>query len=217
MFTWILTSVLLMLNLCLWIGNICNGPLLGNASIARGLTCCKKLARHEASRKSWSTKFPLGGGGKPYLASGLWLLRLTTKPYFINCYNNYITFTPVSQELIQVPSTKETVVTISTYIWAASSEFVSSNIPPSQILTAHAQPFRGARDLAFCLTVPLDSLLWASSGGSGETARMRRLAWTFAARIGDKYQIRLTRPIFRPIFPLLFDRSLRMERLGAYQ
>ena len=25
--------------------------------------------------------------------------------------------------------------------------------------------------------------------------RMRRLAWTFAARIGDKYQIRLTRPI----------------------
>ena len=71
MFTWILTSVLLMLNLCLWIGNISNGRLLGNASIARGLTCCKKLARHEASRKSWSTKFPLGGGGKPYLASGL--------------------------------------------------------------------------------------------------------------------------------------------------
>ena len=26
----------------------------------------------------------------------------------------------------------------------------------------------------------------ASSEGSGETARMRRLAWTFAARIGDK-------------------------------
>ena len=26
-------------------------------------------------------------------------------------------------------------------------------------------------------------------------ARMRRLAWTFAARIGGKYQIRLTRPI----------------------
>ena len=54
--------------------------------------------------------------------------------------------------------------------------------------------FRGARDLAFCLKVPLDSMLvWASSGGSGETARMRRLAWTFAARMGDKYQIRLTR------------------------
>ena len=82
-------------------------------------------------------------------------------------------------------------------IWAPSSEFVSSSIPSWQILTAHAQPFGGARDLAFCLKVPLDSLLvWASSEGSGETARMRRLAWTFAARIGDKYQIRLTRSIY---------------------
>ena len=82
-------------------------------------------------------------------------------------------------------------------IWAASSEFVSSSIPSWQILTAHAQPFRGARDLAFCLKVSLDSLLvWASSEGSGETARMRRLAWTFPARIGDKYQIHLTRSIW---------------------
>ena len=83
-------------------------------------------------------------------------------------------------------------------IWAPSSEFVSSSIPSWQILTAHAQPFRGTRDLAFCLKVPLDSLLvWASSGGSGETVRMCRLAWTFAARIGDKYQIRLTRSILK--------------------
>ena len=75
-------------------------------------------------------------------------------------------------------------------IWAPSSEFVSSSIPSWQILTAHAQPLRGARDLAFCLKVPLDSLLvWASSEGSGETARMRRLPWTFTARIGYKYQI----------------------------
>ena len=81
--------------------------------------------------------------------------------------------------------------------WAPSSEFVSSSIPSWQILTAYAQPFRRARDLAFCLKVPLDSLLvWASSGGSGETARMLRLAWTFAARIGDKHQIRLTRSIY---------------------
>ena len=79
--------------------------------------------------------------------------------------------------------------------WAPPSEFVSSSIPSWQISTAHAQPFRGATDLAFCLKVPLDSLLvWASSEGSGETARMRRLAWTFAARIGDKYQIRLAWP-----------------------
>ena len=78
--------------------------------------------------------------------------------------------------------------------WAPSSEFVSSSIPSWQILTAHAQPFRGARDLAFCLKVPLDSqLIWASSEGSGETAWMRRLAWTFAPRIGYKYQIGLTR------------------------
>ena len=85
-------------------------------------------------------------------------------------------------------------VTVQPFKWAPSSEFVSSSIPSWQILTAHAQPFRAARDLAFCLKVPFDSLLvWASSEGSGETARMHRLAWTFAARIGDKYQIRLTR------------------------
>ena len=89
--------------------------------------------------------------------------------------------------------------------WAPPSEFVSSSIPSWQTLTAHAQPFRGARDLAFCLKVPLDSLLvWASSEGSGETARMRRLAWTFAARIGDKYQIRLAWPNFRWIFSNLY-------------
>ena len=83
------------------------------------------------------------------------------------------------------------------FICGASSQFVSSSIPSWQILTGHAQPFRRARDLAFCLKVPLDSLLvWASSGGSGATAQMRRLAWTFAACIGDKYQIRLTRPIY---------------------
>ena len=92
------------------------------------------------------------------------------------------------------------------YNWAPSSEFVSSSIPSWQISTAHAQPFSWARDLAFCLKIPLDSLLvWASSEGSGETAQMRRLAWTFAARIGDKYQIRLTRSNykFKPILELV--------------
>ena len=94
-------------------------------------------------------------------------------------------------------------------IWAPSSEFVSSSIPSWQILTAHAQPFRGARDLAFCLKVPLDSLLvWASSEGAGETARMRRLAWTFADRIGDMYQIRLTRSIL-PSFVRQVIRKMR--------
>ena len=32
--------------------------------------------------------------------------------------------------------------------WAPSSKFVSSSIPSWHILTAHAQPFKGARDLA---------------------------------------------------------------------
>ena len=86
-----------------------------------------------------------------------------------------------------------------TEIWAPPSEFVSSSIPSWQTLTVHAHPFRGARDLAFCLKVPLNSLLvWVSSEGSGETARMRRLARTFAARIDYKYQIRLTRSILCP-------------------
>ena len=88
---------------------------------------------------------------------------------------------------------------------APSSKFVYSSIPSWQILTAHAQPLKGARDLAFCLKVPLDSLLvWVSSEGSGETARMRRLAWTFAARIGDKYKIRLTRSILLLTSTVLF-------------
>ena len=87
------------------------------------------------------------------------------------------------------------------HIWAPSSEFVSSSIPSWQIVTAHAQPFRGARDLVFCLEVPLDSLLARDlvfylevpldSLLAGKTARMHRLAWTFAAHIGDKYKIRL--------------------------
>ena len=92
---------------------------------------------------------------------------------------------------------------------------MSSSILSWQTLTAHAKPFRGARDLAFCLKVPLDSLLvWASSGGSDETARTRRLAWTFAARIGYKYQIRLTRSKWRQLAQgneilMPTDRSLR--------
>ena len=62
-----------------------------------------------------------------------------------------------------------------------SSEIVSSSTPSWQILTEHAQPFRGARDLAFCLKVPHDSLLvWASGGGSGEPARGSPKPWLLA-------------------------------------
>ena len=98
--------------------------------------------------------------------------------------------------------------------WAPSSEFVSSSIPSWHISTAHVQPFRGARDLVFCLKVPLDSLLvWTSSEGSGETARMRRLAWTFAARIGDKHQILLTRPNYSC---MRIEETLRPTRWTLY-
>ena len=153
--------------------------------------------------------------------------------------------------------------------WAESSEFVSSSIPSWQILTAHAQPFRGARDLAFCLRFLLTHCLYEQAaevlarlrgcagspepsllgerggsvvecrtperevGGSKPTAAVlcpwarhftpqkywlitqeavapSRHDWkivdwdvkpqhkqTFAARIGDKYQICLTRPKYK--------------------
>ena len=75
MFTWILTSVLLLLNLCLWIGNICNGLLFGKASIARELTCCKKTRKTLRFKKNKVYKIPPGvrggGRGKPYLATDL--------------------------------------------------------------------------------------------------------------------------------------------------
>ena len=117
--------------------------------------------------------------------------------------------------LTQGPPCWVRIPTIRSCIWAPSSKFVSSSIPSWQILTGHAQPFRGAKDLAFCLKVPLDSLLgWASSGGSGETARMRRLAWTFAARISDKYQIRLTRPI---LWRNITSTSVRPRKLNRWR
>ena len=62
-----------MLNLCLKIGNICNGLLLGNASIAGELTWCKKTRKTLGFKKIMVYKIPTGGGGvgKPYLATGL--------------------------------------------------------------------------------------------------------------------------------------------------
>ena len=56
-----------MLNLCLWIGNICNGLLLGNASIARGLTWCKKKRKSQDTRRQENHG---EGGGKTI--SGHW-------------------------------------------------------------------------------------------------------------------------------------------------
>ena len=65
-----------MLNLCLWIGNICNGLLLSNASIAilqkkkkkkKKLTRMRLQENHGLQNPTWKW----GGGGKPYLANGL--------------------------------------------------------------------------------------------------------------------------------------------------
>ena len=64
-----------MLNVCLWIGNIRNGLLLGNASIARGLTCCKNTRKTLGFKKNMVYKIPPVGGGKPYLAAGLKCLQ----------------------------------------------------------------------------------------------------------------------------------------------
>ena len=48
------------------------------------------------------------------------------------------------------------------------------------------QPSSGARYLIFGRTLPLHPyLMCANSEGSGETARMRRLAWAFAGRLCD--------------------------------
>ena len=59
-------------------------------------------------------------------------------------------------------------------------------IPSWQILTAHAQPFRGARDLAFCLKVPLDSMLvWASSGVSSLLAKAISIKFAWRGLIED--------------------------------
>ena len=42
---------------------------------------------------------------------------------------------------------------------------------------------------------------------------MRRLAWTFTARIGYKFQIRLTRSIYKF---LLFDQALQGPRFSCF-
>ena len=56
-------------------------------------------------------------------------------------------------------------------------------------LTAHAQPFRGARDLAFCLKVPLDSLL-VYERAAEVLARLRRCSlYSEKAEINDLFRL----------------------------
>ena len=79
------------------------------------------------------------------------------------------------------------------YIWAPSSEFVSSSIPSWQILNFACPAIQRGQGSGFLS----EGSSWLSAYMS-EQRRFwpRRLAWTFAARIGDKYQIRLTRSIW---------------------
>ena len=111
-----------------------------------------------------------------------------------------------SHDMAEIYLIKELCLTIAAFTpWQAGRLLELKYVQISSVLLKHflsllaafcflvwmlltSQPFRGTRDLAFCLKVPLHSMiLWANSGGSGETAQMRRLTWTFAAGIGDKY------------------------------
>ena len=72
--------------------------------------------------------------------------------------------------------------------WVVSWDHGTFRLPLTHSSNAHAQPSSGARCLIFCWTLRLlPYLMYANSDGSGETARMRRLAWAFAGRLCDKY------------------------------
>ena len=76
--------------------------------------------------------------------------------------------------------------------WAPSSEFVSSSIQSWQVLTAPSLS-EGSGIWLSVWRFLLTHCLYERAAKVLARLRMRRLAWTFAARIGYKYQIRLTR------------------------
>ena len=70
-------------------------------------------------------------------------------------------------------------------IWASSWDYGTFRPPYTHFSYAHALP---SRCLIFGRTLCLlPYFMCANSEGSGETARMRRLAWAFAGRLCDKY------------------------------
>ena len=72
--------------------------------------------------------------------------------------------------------------------WASSWDYGTFRPPQTHSSNAHAQPPSGARCLIFGRTLRLlPYFMWTNSEGSGETARMRRLAWSIAGRLCDKY------------------------------
>ena len=73
-------------------------------------------------------------------------------------------------------------------IWADSWDYGTFRPPKTHSSNALAQPFSVARCLSFGRTLCLlPYFMCANTEGSGETARMRRLAVAFACRLYGKY------------------------------
>ena len=78
-------------------------------------------------------------------------------------------------------------------MWKSTNQRISWDYgtfhpPKPHSSNAHVQPSSGYRCLIFGWTLRLlPYFMSANSEGSGETARMRRLAWAFAGRPCDKY------------------------------
>ena len=75
-------------------------------------------------------------------------------------------------------------------IWAISWDYDTFRPPLTHSSNAHEQPSSEARYmyLIFVRTLRLLSyFICANSEGSGETARLSRLAWAFAGRLCNKY------------------------------
>ena len=72
--------------------------------------------------------------------------------------------------------------------WAISWDYGTFRAPYTHSSNAHEQPSSGARCLIFGRTLRLlPYFMCANSEGSGETARIRRLARAFTGRLCDKY------------------------------
>ena len=77
----------------------------------------------------------------------------------------------------------------------------------------HAQPSSGARYLIIGQNLRLlPYFMCANSEGSGETARMHRLAWAFAGRLSDKYHNLVSWLKLKKLFSHFF-RSFLFERI----
>ena len=78
----------LILDLRIWMGNVCNRLLPGNAAIARGLTCCKNLFSISFGFKKIMVNKITPRAGKPYLAHNL----LRCKIYLAKIINIHFSY-----------------------------------------------------------------------------------------------------------------------------